>query len=118
MFTRILTPLNSDGAVRWTPIQGLLGIHGDPFTSCSMQQLSFVDLPVWMQDNYPHMEYTALDLSPYYLYEARKNIKDWHRLRQPKLSMGGVDGSGAHFLQAAAEKIPQPDASHDVVSLE
>ena len=67
------------------------------------------------QDNYPHMDYTALDLSPYYLYEARSNIKDWHRLRQPKLSMGGVDGSGAHFLQAAAEKIPQPDASHDVV---
>ncbi len=61
------------------------------------------------------MDYTALDLSPYYLYEARSNIKEWHRLRQPKLSMGGVDGSGAHFLQAAAEKIPQPDASHDVV---
>jgi len=61
------------------------------------------------------MDCTALDLSPYYLYEARSNIKEWHRLRQPKLSMGGVDGSGAHFLQAAAEKIPQPDASHDVV---
>ena len=69
-----------------------------------------------MQDNYPHMSYTALDLSPYYLYEARTNIKEWHRLRQPKLNMGGVDGSGAHFLQGAAEDIPQPDASHDVVS--
>jgi len=62
------------------------------------------------------MSYTALDLSPYYLYEARTNIKQWHQLRQPKLSMGGVDGSGAHFLQGAAEDIPQPDASHDVVS--
>ena len=68
-----------------------------------------------LQDNYPHMEYTALDLSPYYLYEARTNIKEWHRLRQPKLSIGGVDGSGVHFLQAAAESIPQPDASQDVV---
>ena len=68
-----------------------------------------------MQDNYPQLEYTALDLSPYYLYEARKNMKQWHKLRQPNLSMGGVDGSGAHFLQAAAEKIPQPDASQDVV---
>ncbi|KAA6426402.1 MAG: menaquinone biosynthesis methyltransferase COQ5 [Trebouxia sp. A1-2] len=31
--------------------------------------------------------------------------------------MGGVHGSGAHvhFLQGAAEDIPQPDASHDVV---
>ena len=62
------------------------------------------------------MDYTALDLSPYYLNEARSNIKEWHRLRQPQLSMGGVDGSGAHFLQAAAEDIPQPDESHDVVS--
>lgn len=62
------------------------------------------------------MDYTALDLSPYYLYEARNNIKNWHRLRQPNLKMGGVDGSGTHFLQAAAESIPQDDASHDVVS--
>lgn len=75
---------------------------------------------VWaqcVQDNYPHLEYTALDLSPYYLYEARRNIKGWHRLRQPQLKMGGVDGSGTHFLQAAAESIPQPDESHDVVSI-
>ena len=63
------------------------------------------------------MDYTALDLSPYYLYEARNNIKSWHRLRQPNLKMGGVDGSGTHFLQAAAESIPQDDASHDVVSI-
>lgn len=69
-----------------------------------------------VQDNYPHMDYTALDLSPYYLYEARNNIKSWHRLRQPNLKMGGVDGSGTHFLQAAAESIPQPDESQDVVS--
>lgn len=69
-----------------------------------------------MQDNYPRMDYTALDLSPYYLYEARSNIKSWHRLRQPNLKMGGVDGSGTHFLQAAAESIPQPDESQDVVS--
>ena len=63
------------------------------------------------------MEYTALDLSPYYLNEARSNIKSWHQLRQPNLTMGGVDGSGTHFLQAAAESIPQPDESHDVVSI-
>lgn len=69
----------------------------------------------FVKDNYPNMNYTALDLSPYYLYEARSNIKEWHRLRQPKLRMGGFDGSGTHFLQAAAEHIPQPDASHDVV---
>lgn len=61
------------------------------------------------------MQMTALDLSPYYLHEARDNMKSWHRLRQPQLAMGGVDGSGASFLQAAAEDIPQPDNSHDVV---
>ena len=71
-----------------------------------------------LQDNYPRMDYTAQDLSPYYLYEARNNIKNWHRLRQPNLNMGGVDGSGTHFLQAAAESIPQDDASHDVVKLQ
>lgn len=71
---------------------------------------------VALQDNYPRMDLTALDLSPYYLYEARNNIKSWHKLRQPKLKMGGVDGSGTHFLQAAAESIPEDDASHDVVS--
>ena len=84
----------------------------------SWQRLSlWHDSPtcVYMQDNYPRMDLTALDLSPYYLHEARDNIKDWHRLRQPKLAMGGVDGSGASFLQAAAEDIPQPDNSHDVV---
>ena len=64
------------------------------------------------------MDLTALDLSPYYLHEARDNMKAWHRLRQPELAMGGVDGSGAHFLQAAAEDIPQPDNSHDVVRIE
>ena len=84
-----------------------------PTSSCGIVVLAVVTV---VQDNYPNMDYTALDLSPYYLYEARNNMKDWHRLRQPKLDMGGVDGSGAHFLQAAAESIPQPDASHDVVS--
>lgn len=58
---------------------------------------------------------TCLDLSPYYLHEARANLRRWARLRAPGLAMGGVDGNGAAFLQAAAEDIPQPDGSFDVV---
>ena len=58
---------------------------------------------------------TCLDLSPYYLHEARANLQRWARLRAPGLAMGGVDGNGAAFLQAAAEDIPQPDGSFDVV---
>ena len=58
---------------------------------------------------------TCLDLSPYYLHEARANLQRWARLRAPSLAMGGVDGNGAAFLQAAAEDIPQPDGSFDVV---
>ena len=61
------------------------------------------------------MDVTGLDLSPYYLAEARANLARWARLRAPGLAMGGVDGNGAAFLQAAAEKIPQPDASFDAV---
>ena len=58
---------------------------------------------------------TCLDLSPYYLHEARANLRRWARLRAPGLAMGGVDGNGAAFLQAAAEHVPQPDGSFDVV---
>ena len=58
---------------------------------------------------------TCLDLSPYYLHEARANLRRWARLRAPGLAMGGVDGNGAAFLQAAAENVPQPDGSFDVV---
>ncbi len=61
------------------------------------------------------MDVTCLDLSPYYLAEARANLARWARLRAPGLAMGGVDGNGTAFLQAAAEKIPQPDASFDAV---
>ena len=67
------------------------------------------------QDNWPQMDVTCLDLSPYYLAEARANLARWARLRAPGLAMGGVDGNGAAFLQAAAETIPQPDASFDAV---
>jgi len=68
-----------------------------------------------LQDNYPKMDLTLLDLSPYYLLEARKNLKYWADKRAPGEILGGADGTGCSFLQAPAEAIPQPDASFDVV---
>ena len=75
------------------------------------------------QDNYPHADLTVLDLSPYYLQEARANMRYWADKRAPKGAggadaLGGPDGTGTSYLQAAAEDIPQPDASFDVVRCE
>ena len=70
------------------------------------------------QDNYPYADLTVLDLSPYYLQEARANLRYWADMRAPAKGaqpLGGPDGTGTSYLQAAAEAIPQPDASYDVV---
>lgn len=68
-----------------------------------------------LQDNYPRMDVTLSDLSPYYLQEARKNLRYWADLRAPGGQLGGSDGTGASFLQAPVEAISQPDGSFDVV---
>lgn len=39
----------------------------------------------------------------------------WKRLRAPDAQLGGVDGTGATFLQTAAEKLDVPDNSQDIV---
>ena len=59
------------------------------------------------------MHTAALDLSPYYLQEARENVDYWRRMTG---SRGAVRG-GTEFLHAAAESIPMEDASCDVVRL-
>lgn len=74
-----------------------------------------LDVTVLAQDNYPKMDLTLLDLSPYYLLEARNNLKYWADKRAKGEALGGADGTGSNFLQAPAEAIPQPDASFDVV---
>jgi hypothetical protein len=48
--------------------------------------------------------------------EARRNLQYWADMRAPKgESLGGPEGTGVAFLQAAAEAIPQPDETYDVV---
>ena len=54
-----------------------------------------------VKDNWPRLKTTALDLSPAYLDEARKNLKLWHDVA---------------FVEANAEAMPVEDASQDIVT--
>lgn len=54
-----------------------------------------------VKNNYPRLAVTALDLSPYYLDEARRALSPW---------------SGTSFIEAPAEKVPMPEASFDAVT--
>lgn len=54
-----------------------------------------------VKNNYPRLHVTALDLSPYYLDEARRNLADWSR---------------TEFVTAPAEDAPHPAGSFDVVT--
>jgi ubiquinone/menaquinone biosynthesis C-methylase UbiE len=51
--------------------------------------------------NYPRLSVTGLDLSPPYLKVAERRLSDWSRVE---------------LLEAAAEAIPAPDASFDIVT--
>jgi ubiquinone/menaquinone biosynthesis C-methylase UbiE len=54
-----------------------------------------------VKSNYPRLAVTALDLSPFYLDEARKALAPW---------------SDAAFVEAPAEAVPLPDRSFDVAT--
>lgn len=69
----------------------------------------------YVKDNYPGLQLTVSDLSPFYLAEARENMRYWKRMRAPDAQLGGVDGAGVTFLQTAAEKLDVPDNSQDIV---
>jgi len=64
----------------------------------------------FVRDTLPHARVTALDLSPFYLAEAREGHAHWEALR------GGDAQGSAAFVQAAAEALPFPDASFDAVT--
>ncbi len=55
----------------------------------------------FVKDNYPRLAVTALDVSPYYLDEARRNLKPWSRVE---------------FMAAAIETAPLPAASYDIAT--
>lgn len=56
----------------------------------------------FVKDNWPRLQVTALDLSHAYLAEAQRNLAPWARTTR--------------VVQAAAEALPVPDASQDVVT--
>ncbi|HYH23050.1 MAG TPA: class I SAM-dependent methyltransferase [Azospirillum sp.] len=56
----------------------------------------------FVKDNWPRLDTTAVDLSHAYLDEARRRLAPWAR--------------STHVVQAAAEALPLPDASQDVVT--
>jgi ubiquinone/menaquinone biosynthesis C-methylase UbiE len=56
----------------------------------------------FVKDNWPRLDATAVDLSHAYLNEARRRLAPWARTTR--------------VVQAAAEALPLPDASQDVVT--
>lgn len=73
------------------------------------------------RDNLPlDTEYTAVDLSPYYLDAARENDKYWRKTRREEENrnggnMGRDDIKPARLIQAQAEDLPFEDESFDAV---
>jgi ubiquinone/menaquinone biosynthesis C-methylase UbiE len=55
----------------------------------------------FVKDNYPRLPVTALDISPYYIAEARRNLAPWSR---------------AAFVTAAVESADLPPASFDIAT--
>jgi ubiquinone/menaquinone biosynthesis C-methylase UbiE len=55
----------------------------------------------FVKDNYPRLAVTALDISPYYLAEARRNLAPWSRVA---------------FVEGAVEAMDLSAASHDIAT--
>jgi len=66
----------------------------------------------FMRDNLPSIDMTALDLSPFYLEEARRNNRYWERRFAPA---DGTKLGKATFVQANAEAMPFAVNSFDIV---
>ena len=69
----------------------------------------------FMIDNYPDMRFVCSELSPYYLQEARNNVRYYSRFKSSSSSGGAAAAPDVSFLQAAAEDLPVEDESMDVV---
>lgn len=55
----------------------------------------------FVKDNYPRLRCTALDISPYYVAEARRNLAPWSR---------------CEFIESAIENSDLPAASFDIAT--
>jgi len=88
--------------------QGLVPLYGEVLRRGGVSGMKLIDVACGtgrflreVKNNYPRLDVTALDLSPYYLDAARRNLADWSR---------------TGFVEAAAESMPLPDGAYDVVS--
>jgi ubiquinone/menaquinone biosynthesis C-methylase UbiE len=75
----------------------------------------------FVRDNLPlDTQYTAVDLSPFYLEKARDNDDYWRRTRasqeqRTNSGAGKLNIAAANLVQAKAEELPFDDGSFDVV---
>ena len=68
------------------------------------------------RDNLPlDTEYTAVDLSPFYLDAARDNDAYWIRTRKSQENAKRTSIRPAHVMQAPAERLPFADDTFDAV---
>lgn len=70
-------------------------------------------LLTFVRDNWPILDVTASDLSPFYLERARENNAYWERRFSPR---GREHVGKATFVQANAEALPFEDESFDIVT--
>lgn len=96
--------LGSADAMRRQALVPLARFLGDK-TSSAMRLLDLAcgtgRFPAMIKDAYPRLPVLAVDLSPYYLAEARQALARWR---------------GVHCVQACAEMLPVADSSTDVVT--
>ena len=90
--------------------QTLLGLAGTTPSKVLEVACGTGRFGTFLRDNHPQAEYTAVDLSPFYLQKARDNDAYWVS-RQP----GPNKPAPAKFVQAAAEALPFEDGAFDAV---
>ncbi len=83
------------------PLRGLLAERGLANSRLLDVACGTGQFLTFVKDNYPRLAVTALDLSPYYLAEARKRLSPWR----------GVD-----FVEAPAEATGLADRSFDAAT--
>jgi len=107
--------LGQQDAMQRTTLVPLSGhLKGRDLAGCKIMELACGTgrFATFVKDNFPDATVTCLDMSPFYLQEARDNFEHWCELR------GDTQGSapGAEFLQAPAEDIPAEDGSYDAIT--
>ncbi|KAF5832119.1 S-adenosyl-L-methionine-dependent methyltransferase [Dunaliella salina] len=100
------------------PISDYIAKSGQPLSEMKLLEVGAGTgrFHSFIKDNYPELPTVCSDLSPFYLQQARRNVRDWKVARQPNTRLGGVDDAGVmEYVQTPAEKLDMPDASVDIV---